>query len=367
MIHGDVETYTALHGPEISPEQIVPRKTGDAANRYINPFFMGKPWLEECPKDYRGRAAFKAADAYGVALGQWRRGTIRSFNMQFASKRKELRKGMCFGIERKVTFIDGDPQVKRSGELSVLGIDGPIRFFEKPPIVKTPEMGCELSRDICGDYWLHVPIFRRKKPPIGDTFVAIDPGGIVPWAFYSPAGESGSLGTSMNRRLAKRSKEIAALDLELSKDIDKVIKDRLIALRRKLFRAKKRIRDHEHYRVINFFTGRYDGVILPKLKTKRLAGGLKPKANHDLQDISHFTFLRRMIERCLETNTVLEHPGEQYTTKTCGRCSQYNLPGTTRSGTYRPYRCLRCGLNAHRDVHAARNIYMKWLIELLLS
>jgi transposase len=366
-IHNDAETYGALHGPGIDRSHIIVSKTNKTKLRYVNPFFFERSWLSNCPKDYRGRAAFKAADAYEIALGQWRRGTIKSFAMTPITKKKVRKKGVCFGIERNVKFCDGDPHDKRSGELTILGIDGPIRFFEKPPIDKTPEMGCELSKDICGDYWLHIPVFRRKKPLVGDTFAAIDPGGVVPWAFYSPAGESGSLGVSMNRRLMKRSKEISAVDLELSGDADKATKDRLYALRRKLFRAKKRIRDHEHYRAINFLTGRYDGVLLPKLKTKRLSGGLKPKANHDLQDISHFTFLRRMTERCLETNTVLEHPSEYYTSKICGRCSQRNIPGTTRNGTYRPYRCLRCGLIAHRDVHAARNIYMKWLIELLFS
>ena len=358
-IHNDIEKYTAVHGPEVRPEQVITTmKKKEISYRYKNPLFLKKPWLAECPKPYRGRATFKAADAYKSSLSLWRRGIVKSFEMKFATKRRELERGHCFGIEQNVCFEDEDTS-KRSGSLTILGVDGNIRFFEKPPIDKTPVMACELSKDACGEYWLHVPIFRRKKEPRGEAFAAIDPGGVVPWAFYSSTGESGSLGVSMNRRLAEVSSKISAIDSELSraKDVKKEL------LRRKLFRAKKRIRDHEHYRAINFFTDRYDGVLLPKLKTKNISRGLKSKATRTMFDISHYTFLRRLEERCVETNTVLETPAEHYTSKTCGRCAASNIPGRDRDGTYRPYRCMSCGLSAHRDVHAARNIFMKWYIE----
>jgi hypothetical protein len=217
-IHNDLEKYTAIHGPDVLPEQIIEtKKDNERSYRYKNPLFLEKPWLVECPKDYRGRATFKAADAYKTSLELWRRGIIRSFKMTFATKNRELARGFCFGVEQKVKFEDANPDVKRSGSLTILGVDGNIRFFEKPPIDKTPAMSCEISKDACGDYWLHVPIFRRKKEPRGKAFVAIDPGGVVPWAFYSSAGESGSVGVSMNRRLAKMSSRISAIDSELSR------------------------------------------------------------------------------------------------------------------------------------------------------
>lgn len=368
--HNDIEQYISIHGNNIEPEQIIETtkmntetRKKEPSRRYINPFFLGKLWLSECPKDFRARATFKAADAYKTSLTLWRKGLIRSFEMKFSTKRRELDRGYCFGIEKKVKFEDTGLK-KRDGKLIITGIDGDIRFFEKPPINKEPVAGCELSKDSCGDYYLHVPIFRKKKERKGDNFVAIDPGGVVPWAFYASKGESGCLGTEMNERMSNVSKKISTIDKKLSGQPkgDKNSND--VIERRKLFRKKKRIRDHEHYRVINFLTDRYDGIILPKLKTKNISKALKSKANHDMFDISHYTFLRRVGERCIESDTILEHPGEQWTSKTCGRCGKSNLPGRERRGTFREYKCLYCGLHAHRDVHAARNIFMKWYIEL---
>ena len=65
-----------------------------------------------------------------------------------------------------------------------------------------------------------------------------------------------------------------------------------------------------------------------------------------------------MRAKCEEKSLLFASPSEAYTTKTCGSCGHLNTVGSSKV-----FRCSECGLHCDRDLHAARNIYMKWLIE----
>jgi transposase len=74
--------------------------------------------------------------------------------------------------------------------------------------------------------------------------------------------------------------------------------------------------------------------------------------------ISHFILKERMSQKCEEKSVMFASPTEEYTSKTCGNCGMLNH----KLGSSETFRCP-CGLVCHRDLHAARNIYMKWFQE----
>jgi transposase len=83
---------------------------------------------------------------------------------------------------------------------------------------------------------------------------------------------------------------------------------------------------------------------------------LKAKTNRSMLGISHFTFRMRMKGKCEEKGLLYAEPTEEYTSKTCGACGQVNY----LLGSKKTFECF-CGNVCDRDIHAARNILLKWL------
>jgi putative transposase len=48
---------------------------------------------------------------------------------------------------------------------------------------------------------------------------------------------------------------------------------------------------------------------------------------------------------------------EAYTSITCGACGFIHRG----LGSAEVFKCPACGLRCHRDLHAARNIYLRWI------
>ena len=67
--------------------------------------------------------------------------------------------------------------------------------------------------------------------------------------------------------------------------------------------------------------------------------------------------IRRMEEKCAEKSVRFVEADESYTSKTCGACGVLNYG----LGSSEVFRCPSCGLRCHRDLHAARNIYLRWI------
>lgn len=347
-----------------------------------NPFYSERPWLEQTPKVIRQSAAFQSAAAYQAAFTNLANGNIKCFDMRFRSKKREQDRGYTLGIEKFVTFCkDRDDAYT----LTILPKSiGKIRFFEKPPIDNRPIADCSIHKDGFGDYWLLVPFTRtRTKPTAPRPVLSIDPGVITPFVGYSPNQDARFDGVELVASLDKLHARIAALDKRIEKCSKHAILEHLSDLqlarrrgwrgkqtrtlvqtlqeaRKKLFCDAKRVRDDFHWKLANKYAHDHDTILLPKLQTKRLCRGLRAKTNRRMFGIAHGMFLNRLASKCDELGTTLLSPSEAYTTKTCGSCGALNKPNSKDD---RVYICGSCGFSAHRDVNAARNIYVKWLTE----
>jgi len=315
-----------------------------------NGFFDGKKWLTETPKVIRQQAVFEAVKNFKSAFTNLKNKNIDKFGIRFKSLKHQRQNGYVIGVEKSVKFKDD--------VLTILPETiGQMRFFEKPPIDKVPEAECSIQRDRYGDFWLLVPVYKTVKPSNCGPVVAMDPGVRTPLTYYSPNGNDGFLGLDMKTRIDDIKGRVATIDRRVSK-ADGALRKKLLEHRRRLYRKYTHVRDDCHWKLINEITNTYGGVLLPHLQTSRLCGMLKSKTNREMFGISHFILKERMSQKCEEKGVVFASPTEEYTSKTCGSCGTINHT----LGSSETFKCV-CGLVCHRDVHAARNIYMKWLQE----
>lgn len=315
-----------------------------------------KAWLLDTPKVIRQQAAFEAAKNYKAAMTNWRNGNIDHFRMGFKTKKTQKAKGYVLGIEKHLKFTP-DPQGGKGTLVILPETIGPVRFFEKPPIADKPASECSLMRDAYGDFWLLVPVTKAVKPTTATATLAIDPGVRTPFSCYSPDARQASLeGLDMKRRIEDVQRRVAATDARLAaapaNQRRKLLKHRL-----RLFRKYQRVRDDCHWKMIGAMTDAYGTVLLPHLETSRLCGGLRAKSNRQMFGISHYLFKQRMVEKCQEKSVRFVEADEAYTSKTCGACGFIHAA----LGSSEVFRCPACGLRCHRDLHAARNIYLRWI------
>lgn len=319
-------------------------------NAYVtakdNPFFADKPWLLDTPKVVRQQAAFEAAKNFKAAWSNKRAGNIAGFQLGFKSKRE---RGYVLGLEKQLKFEDG--------ALTVLPETiGRIRFFEKPPIDGKPAADCSIQRDAYGDFWLLVPVYKAVAPTRSCATLAIDPGVRTPFSCYSPDAQQAFFeGADMKQRIEDIQQRVAATGRRTAAASGPE-RRKLVLHRRRLFRKYQRVRDDCHWKIAGRLTGEYGTVLLPHLETSRLCGSLRAKSNRQMFGISHYVFKQRLQQKCEERSVVFVEANEAYTSKTCGACGQLH----DGLGSSEVFRCPACGLRCHRDLHAARNIYLRW-------
>ena len=76
--------------------------------------------------------------------------------------------------------------------------------------------------------------------------------------------------------------------------------------------------------------------------------------------LSHYKFRQRLLNKSREYPwCTVSIVNEAYTSKTCGRCGVIN----EKLGGNEIFKCinLNCGLVADRDIHAARNILLRYM------
>lgn len=328
-------------------------------NSYVtakdNDFFDDKRWLLDTPKVVRQQAAFEAAKNFKAAATNRRNGNIDRFRLGFKTKRT---KSYVLGIEKQLSYSETPQKTFKSGALTILPESiGSVRCFERPPIDGKPAAECSVMRDAYGDFWLLVPVAKVVTPRKSAATLAIDPGVRTPFACYSPETRRASLeGAEMKTRIDEVQRRVAVTDARIAAAESAAQRRKLLRHRLLLFRKYQRIRDDCHWKIIGAATDAYGTVLLPHLETSRLCGGLRTKSNRQMFGVSHYLFKLRMAEKCAEKSVHFVEADEAYTSKTCGRCGVINAS----LGSAEVFACGACGLRCHRDLHAARNIYLRW-------
>ena len=194
--------------------------------------------------------------------------------------------------------------------------------------------------------------------------VSMDPGVRTFQTFYTPDGRCGKIGTSLDKvfvLLHKIDKTISKLSKPLSLNAKK---------RRRLKRSKyrqidrvKNVRDDFHRKTCVWLLRNFDFILLPALSTKQVAPKLSSKTCRAMYTWSHYAFKQRLLDMSQKyTHKKVIIVDERFTTMTCGKCftANYNV------GASKVFSCAQCGLESDRDVHAARNILLRYVPDLFV-
>jgi putative transposase len=141
-------------------------------------------------------------------------------------------------------------------------------------------------------------------------------------------------------------------------------------MRRAMARMRQKIRDlvdDLQHRVAKWLCQEHDVVLLPEFETQRMIRRgqrrLRSKTVRAMVTWAHYRFRQRLVAKAREyagCRVILVD--EAYTSKTCGRCGHIHRG----LGGSKVFRCPRCGLVADRDLHAARNILLRYLSDVKL-
>lgn len=212
-------------------------------------------------------------------------------------------------------------------------------------------------------FFLKLPIDRPANPSLKDDtdIVALDPGCKNFISYYSPK-EAGILGQNVQTYLLNRCYKADKLVSKISKAKTARKRYKLKqALSRLRYRIKNQVTDL-HWKSASFLCKNYKYIFLPEFKTQQMTSSanrkISSKTARNMMTLSHYTFFLRLKSKAEELGCCVFRVKEPYTSKYCSSCGnvKWNLTLSDRV-----YSCSKCGIQADRDLNAAKNIYLRSL------
>jgi putative transposase len=195
-------------------------------------------------------------------------------------------------------------------------------------------------------------------------------------AVYTPDGRAEVIGTNTGKVLDKhirriaRHKEYTKKKLvqfqqnkssgQLTRQEKSKMRRQLTKVRRKYYNAEARSLEcvkHIHYRVAHYLCQRHEQLIMPDFSRSGVVQGkLRPNIKRRLTMLRFGKFTERLKQVSTAYHVRLFSGSEAYTSKQCGQCGHLN----ENLGGKEVFTCSRCSATADRDVHAARNIFLRF-------
>ena len=312
----------------------------------------GKKWLKDTPKHVREGSVKDFVTSRKSAFTNLRNGNIRKFNINF--RKKENTQSIVIPKD----FVTSCDKVGIRCYPRIL--KGILLTRYKVPKVTHD---CRLVYK-SGAFFLQVPIdvAVSKKACFDTGFCAIDPGERTFATVWSEKGvsEFGSkFGASLFSRLVAMDKLRSKIDAERSKRK----KARKKQAFNKLSNRMQNILKDFHYKVASSLCDEYDNIVIPKFgitdmiskKNRRL----RTKTVRQMTCLGHAKFRERLMDVASRRGKNVFVVSEEYTSKTCCSCGTLN----EKLGSSRTFTCGQCDFSAPRDVHAAFNIFLKFMKE----
>lgn len=204
-----------------------------------------------------------------------------------------------------------------------------------------------------GKWWLISSFeIERITSMQKSEIVALDPGVRTFQTTYSPDGTSQKFGDQASCRIFRLMKYIDKLS---------ILKDR--RSRKKRLRMERRIGnivDEMHWKVARELVTKYDTIIIPPFETQKMARKWnKRKINKTtvrmMLRLAHYRFRMKLIHMANKLGSHVVVCTEEYTSKTCGHCSNIHHD----LGSAKKFKCPQCAIVLDRDGNGARNICLK--------
>jgi transposase len=135
---------------------------------------------------------------------------------------------------------------------------------------------------------------------------------------------------------------------------------KLAKARRKYYDAEERSSQfikHVHYSIAHHLCQRHEQLIMPDFSRSNIVQ-LKqnPGVKRRMNMLSFGKFTKRLEQVCTAYGVHLICGSEAYTSKQCGQCGYLN----DQLGANEVFTCSECKATGDRDIHAARNIFLRF-------
>lgn len=202
----------------------------------------------------------------------------------------------------------------------------------------------------------------NQAPSVDGSFhstCALDPGVRTFQAIYDADGQGIEWGKQDMTEIMVLCRHADGIQSKISK------KRATWELRMAYHRALRRIKDkikEVHRKLALFLCENYRCILIPKFEVSRMVNRrnrkLKSKTVRQMATWSHYSFREALKTKSeLFPWVKIVEVDEAYTSKTCGHCGVLNQ----KLGSSKTFNCNHCGNISDRDLHAARNILLRYL------
>lgn len=310
-------------------------------------------WQKEIPYDTRELAIRQAVGSYNSAVSNKIRGNITNFKMQFLSRKKPRQLFWINDTALKIKDGKVDLFVKRLRQDSTLVIRN--RDNRRLPVSNDASAKVLFDK---GRYYLVLLVSADKVdiPTDKKNSIALDPGVRTFQTGYSPTGQIYKFGENQAELVKKLHSRIDTLKANTD---DKKYKTRY-NIKRRLAKLEGKVRDvidNMHNQCGSMLAKNYDTVLLPSFGTSKMqeSDTLCSVVKRRMNSLAHYRFQQKLSYLCQKYYSKLVIVDESYTTRTCGGCGLIKED----VGSDKTYTCKNCHYCLDRDVHGARNIWLK--------
>ena len=320
---------------------------------------VSEPWLNDIPraiKDVAVRDFEKARVAHFAKLKTMKTTattTARPATFKFRSRRD---KQQSFEVNWR------DMETK-SGYYVFIHLEN-INAREKLPA--KVEHAVRFVKDRLNRYFIVVPtkVYRRPvREGRRKRTIALDPGVRTFQTMYDDAGNGVEWGKGDMKQLFRLCRLMDRLQSKMSKA--EVRSKKRKSMRRAWIRIQERIQNlvkDAQCKLAKWLCEEYTVILVPKFETSRMIRKLERKIHaktaRNMVTWRHYQFREMLKAKAkLYSDVKVVECSEAYTSKTCGRCGTIHA----KLGGSKTFNCPSCGLEADRDLHAARNILLRYL------
>ena len=309
-------------------------------------------WMKDVPLDTREEAARKALHAQKTGFSQIKTGLIKSFKLNFRSKKRNT---PIFYAAKK-SLINGAIFSRRLKEDKFL-----ISKKDKEVIKKSDGI-FSITKEKGGRYYVNIVIrSSEKKYEARKNIVALDPGVRTFQTMFSQKS-IGEFGFDTSKTLIKLYRREDKLKSIITKEKLTSWKKYKLKKRCALLRTKiKHIVSDLHWKTADYLTKKFQVILLPIFNSKNMSNKNQRKLSKTstrlLLGLSHYSFQQKLLYKANMRGRQVILCKEHYTSKCCGNCGKLN----ENLGSKKIFKCVKCNLTMDRDIHAARNILIRAL------
>ena len=311
-------------------------------------------WLNELPSEIVDNAVIQFVNAYQASLAKLKKALKANetfdFKMRFMSKQHMLQE--TISVEARAWSM-------KAGNYGFLKH---IKCYEGLPA--TVKAQVKVSRTRIGTYYIAFPSpveISKNNAPF--NVIALDPGDRTFVTGYVSDGFVIEWGSNDKFHLRRLLRHADSLQGRIKKSTGQHKRAMRLAWHRMLRKVKNRV-DYFHKRLCKFLVTSFKVILLPLFNVSRLVKRstrkIGPSVTRSIHVWSHFRFRELLKAKVITaTGCILHICDENFTTKLCTRCGFDN----NNVGSLKEYTCPKCNMQHCRDVSAARNILIRYLVK----